>query len=313
MATSAFVRRGLANLVPATTKRFHVPTVYAFSSILSNHSVRHATTQASTFAPNHGMDDLLTFREKPHSLSYFTGNYKYNDLLIDLDVLYKRHINHKPVEASLPSSFVPSGGADATSTTYAWKLRDKMSEMLGIPLKTSQWRKITSHLDALASLPQPLPLEVKLVLDTYVRSDTTQEKVAKVRTLDELGRAYAAGRRKESTARCWVVEGEGKILVNGQELDSYFKRPVDREEVTWPLQVTENMDKYNVWVVVNGGGSTGQAQAIKLGIGKALLIHNSELKPTLRKAGCITRDPRVVERKKEGQRKARAKYTWVKR
>ncbi|KAI8331356.1 ribosomal protein S5 domain 2-type protein [Chlamydoabsidia padenii] len=256
-------------------------------------------------------DDILAYREKPDSLSYFTGNYKYNDLLIELDALYKQHSEWKPTVTD----------DDATEEkTYAWKLRDKMSEMLAIPLKTSQWRKITLQLNQLASLPRPLPPQVAQVLALYERFDVTKSAAAattttsKVKTaLDDMGRAYAVGRRKESSARCWVVKGEGKVLVNGVELKDYFKRPVDRDQVVLPLAVTELADKYNVWTLVTGGGTTGQAEAIKLGVGKALLVHDNELKPTLRKAGCITRDPRVVERKKEGQRKARAKYTWVKR
>ncbi|KAI8887798.1 hypothetical protein K501DRAFT_211192 [Backusella circina FSU 941] len=259
-------------------------------------------------------DDILQYREKPASLSYFTGNYKYNDLLIELDALYKRFEQWKPTQdnVKLPSDYL-SVQQEEAAATYSWKLRDKMSELLSIPLTTSQWRKITTQLTQLASLPKPLPASVVAVLEPYQRFDVSQGQQVKARTLDELGRAYAVGRRKESSARCYLVEGEGKILVNGTELDDYFQRPVDRNAVTLPLDVTETKDKYNAWVLVKGGGSTGQAEAIKLGIGKALLIHDSELKPTLRKAGCVTRDPRVVERKKEGQRKARAKYTWVKR
>ncbi|EPB92279.1 hypothetical protein HMPREF1544_00848 [Mucor circinelloides 1006PhL] len=259
-------------------------------------------------------DDILQYREKPESLSYFTGNFKYNDLLIELDALYKKFEDWKPtdhIKASVPSDLVQITDDKA----YSWKLRDKMSELLSIPLTTSQWRKITAHLSTLASLPKPLPPSVEKILEPYQRFDASHQNSGEVksRTLDEMGRAYAVGRRKESSARCYLVEGEGKVLVNGLELDQYFQRSVDRNEVTLPLDVTELKDKFNAWVVVKGGGSTGQAQAIKLGLGKALLIHNSELKPALRKAGCITRDPRVVERKKEGQRKARAKYTWVKR
>ncbi|KAI8974478.1 ribosomal protein S5 domain 2-type protein [Pilobolus umbonatus] len=249
-------------------------------------------------------EDILQYREKPDSLSYFTGNYKYNDLLIELDALYKQYEHWKPTD-----------GVEDTTTdvTYSWKLRDKMSELLSIPLTTSQWRKITSHLSTLASLPRPLPPAVEKILAPYQRIEAHNNTEIKSRTLDELGRAYAVGRRKESSARCYLVEGEGKVLVNGIEVSQYFQRSTDRHEVMLPLEVTENTDKYNAWVLVTGGGSTGQAQAIKLGIARALLIHDQELKPVLRKAGCITRDPRVVERKKEGQRKARAKYTWVKR
>ncbi|SAL97368.1 hypothetical protein [Absidia glauca] len=261
------------------------------------------------------VDDILAYREKPESLSYFTGNFKYNDLLIELDALYKQNEDWKPVIATSEDD---TSLVAADEKTYAWKLREKMSEMLAIPLKTSQWRKITLHLNQLASLPRPLPPQVAQVLALYERSEsnptTTTESTSSVKAaLDDMGRAYAVGRRKESSARCWVVEGEGKVLVNGVELKDYFKRPVDRDQVVLPLAVTELAEKYNVWTLVTGGGTTGQAEAIKLGVGKALLIHDAELKPTLRKAGCITRDPRVVERKKEGQRKARAKYTWVKR
>ncbi|KAI9323524.1 ribosomal protein S5 domain 2-type protein [Dichotomocladium elegans] len=262
-------------------------------------------------------DDLLDIREKPVSISYFTGNYKYNDLLIELDALYKKY-EHWEGEAPVLAgdSAAENGTEEEHVSTVAehWKLREKMEQMLAIPLKTSQWRKIVLHLNRLASLPKPLPEPVEQALQPYRRYDAAeQDRAANVKSLDALGRAYAVGRRKESSARCWVVEGDGQVLVNGVSLHEYFQRPVDRAEVTLPLEVTENMQNYNVWALVNGGGSTGQAQAIKLGVGRALLTHNHELKPTLRKAGCITRDPRVVERKKEGQRKARARYTWVKR
>ncbi|KAL4210976.1 ribosomal protein S5 domain 2-type protein [Rhizopus microsporus] len=285
------VSRGAFRLLPAC--RILPVVVQRFASTA-------AVTTGRFLGQSDKTEDILKFREKPESLSYFTGNYKYNDLLIDLDALYKQFKDWKPTETG-------------EEQVYAWKLRDKMSQLLSIPLTTSQWRKITIHLDALASLPKPLPPAVAKVLEPYQREQTTQQKETKIRTLDEYGRAYAVGRRKESSASCYLVEGEGKILVNGMELHEYFQRPVDRDEVTLPLEVTESIGKYNAWILVRGGGSTGQAQAIKLGLGRALLIHNSELKPTLRKAGCITRDPRVVERKKEGQRKARAKYTWVKR
>lgn len=231
------------------------------------------------------VDDLLFHREKPESLSYFTGNFKYNDLLIELDALYKQNEDWKPVIAT--SEDDASVAATADEKTYAWKLREKMSEMLAIPLKTSQWRKITLHLNQLASLPRPLPPQVAQVLALYERSEsntTTTESTSSVKAaLDDMGRAYAVGRRKESSARCWVVEGEGKVLVNGVELKDYFKRPIDRDQVVLPLAVTESAEKYNVWTLVTGGGTTGQAEAIKLGVGKALLVHDAELKPTLRK------------------------------
>lgn len=132
-----------------------------------------------------------------------------------------------------------------------------MSEFLGIPLSTSQWRKIISQLNTLASL-QPLPPAVEAELRQFLRSDEQQQTIAKVRELDDMGRAYGLGRRKESSARCWLVEGEGKMLVNGKELDEYFARLVDREEVLWPFQVTETLGRFNAWCLVQGGGSTGE-------------------------------------------------------
>jgi small subunit ribosomal protein S9 len=228
---------------------------------------------------------MLAFREKPDSLSYFTGNYKYNDLLIELNAMFKVH--NKPQQqsnvASSPSDLVPDATAEPSTQVYTWKLRDKMSEYLGIPLTTSQWRKIVTQLNMLASLPKPLPAQVEAELAKYTRFDATQQLQIKKKELDDLGRAFAVGRRKESSARCYVVEGEGKVLVNGQELGSYFNRLIDREEVTWPFECTNTLGKYNAWILVEGGGSTGQAQAIKLGLGKALLVHDPELKPTLRK------------------------------
>ncbi|KAI8389387.1 ribosomal protein S9/S16-domain-containing protein [Blakeslea trispora] len=300
----------IARIVPATVRANVVrQPLSAFASITqrfaSNYQAAHQQSQ---------QDDVLQYREKPGSLSYFTGNYKYNDLLIEFDALYKRFQDWKPSDqaGNMPSDLLAE---PQTDKVYSWKQRDKMSQLLSIPLTTSQWRKITTHLNTLASLPKPLPAAVAKILEPYGRFDATQQGTGeqKVRGLDEMGRAYAVGRRKESSARCYLVEGDGKILINGMELSDYFQRPVDRDEVNLPFEVTESKEKYNAWVVVKGGGSTGQAQAIKLGLGKALLIHDNELKPVLRKAGCITRDPRVVERKKEGQRKARAKYTWVKR
>lgn len=206
-------------------------------------------------------EDILQYREKPDSLSYFTGNFKYNDLLIELDALHKRFAHLKPThamnETGLPSELFNK--EDMTEDkVYSWKLRDKMSELLSIPLTTSQWRKITSHLTALASLPKPLPASVVSILEPYQRFDNAQHKQVKSQSLDEFGRAYAAGRRKESSARCYLVQGEGKILVNGMELDQYFQRSVDRNEVTLPLDVTETKENYNAWILVKGGGTTGK-------------------------------------------------------
>lgn len=225
-----------------------------FARYASNEAIRHnrGFRGGAAAAAVEPVDDLYDIREKPESLSYFTGNYKYNDLLIDLAELHKRYADWEGDE-----------NVDQTVETSAWKLREKMEQMLAIPLKTSQWRKIVHHLNALASLPKPLPEAVERALQPYKRYDVNTtgaggESSNGVKTLDELGRAYAAGRRKESSARCWVVEGDGQILVNGVPLNNYFQRPIDRDQVTLPLEATQSVEKYNVWTIVNGGGSTGR-------------------------------------------------------
>jgi small subunit ribosomal protein S9 len=122
-----------------------------------------------------------------------------------------------------------------------------------------------------------------------------------------------SGRRKTSVARAYVTVGTGKIEVNGRDFKEYFKTPTLHYYVTQSLMVSNALESYNVKVNVAGGGITGQAQAIRLAIAKALVEINADLKKDLRAAGLITRDPRMVERKKFGQKKARARFQFSKR
>ena len=122
-----------------------------------------------------------------------------------------------------------------------------------------------------------------------------------------------SGRRKTSVARAYMTAGSGNIEVNGRDYKEYFKTPTLHYYVTQSLMVSNARDNYVVKVVVNGGGITGQAQAIRLAIAKALVEVNADLKKDLRAAGLITRDPRMVERKKFGQKKARARFQFSKR
>jgi small subunit ribosomal protein S9 len=122
-----------------------------------------------------------------------------------------------------------------------------------------------------------------------------------------------SGRRKTSVARAYVTKGSGKIEVNGRDYKEYFKTPTLHFYVTQSLAVSNAIGEYDVKVNVKGGGTTGQAQAIRLAIAKALVENNAELKPNLRAEGLITRDPRMVERKKFGQKKARARFQFSKR
>ena len=124
---------------------------------------------------------------------------------------------------------------------------------------------------------------------------------------------YGTGRRKTSTARVYLKSGTGSITVNKRPLDGYFGREVARMIVGQPLELVEMVQKFDVNVSVRGGGSFGQAGAIRHGITRALMDYDSDLKPTLRKAGFVTRDAREVERKKVGLRKARKKPQFSKR
>jgi small subunit ribosomal protein S9 len=124
---------------------------------------------------------------------------------------------------------------------------------------------------------------------------------------------YATGKRKTTIARVWLRPGEGKIEVNKRAFDDYFPRETLRMTILQPLELTNTVGQFNVHVNVKGGGAAGQAGAIRHGISKALLSYNDTLRDALKKAGFITRDPRVKERKKYGQRGARARFQYSKR
>ncbi|XP_034687895.1 30S ribosomal protein S9, mitochondrial [Vitis riparia] len=142
-----------------------------------------------------------------------------------------------------------------------------------------------------------------------------QEEVAKarVRQVDEKGRAYGTGRRKCSIARVWVQPGDGKFMINDKQFDVYFPMLDHRAALLRPFSETKTLGLWDVNCTVKGGGLSGQVGAIRLGISRALQNWEPGLRPQLREAGFLTRDPRVVERKKPGKAKARKSYQWVKR
>lgn len=121
------------------------------------------------------------------------------------------------------------------------------------------------------------------------------------------------GRRKTSVARVILKNGDGKISVNGFEFEKVFPQELDREDILAPFRVTETLGQYDLKIKVNGGGTTGQAQSIRLGISRGLVSINSEFKPLLKAEGFMTRDPRMVERKKYGRPKARKRFQFSKR
>ena len=134
-----------------------------------------------------------------------------------------------------------------------------------------------------------------------------------VQKIDAQGRAYATGKRKDAVARVWIKPGSGQIVVNSRPVEVYFARPVLRMILRQPLQVANRVDQYDIVVSVNGGGLSGQAGAVRHGLAKALTHYEPDLRPSLKKEGFLTRDPRVVERKKYGKKKARRSFQFSKR
>lgn len=130
---------------------------------------------------------------------------------------------------------------------------------------------------------------------------------------DKFGRAYATGRRKDASARVWIKMGSGKMTINGVDVDKYFSRPVLRMIINQPFEVTNRVGQFDVVVTVTGGGLSGQAGAVRHGLSRCLDNFEPELHTALKRAGFLTRDPRVVERKKYGKAKARRSYQFSKR
>ena len=124
---------------------------------------------------------------------------------------------------------------------------------------------------------------------------------------------YSTGRRKQAVARVWMMPGSGKILINRRDIDDYFGRATSKMVLRQPLELTETINRYDIFVNVAGGGLSGQADAIQLGITRSLMKINGAFRASLKKEGFVTRDPRIKERKKYGQRGARARFQFSKR
>ena len=162
--------------------------------------------------------------------------------------------------------------------------------------------------DAVATTPADPAVEAS-VAATPAESDAPLREPQR----DELGRSYATGKRKDAVARVWVKLGKGKVTVNGKVMDEYFARPVLQMILRQPFEVAGVSGQYDVMATVAGGGLSGQAGAVKHGISKALQLHEPSLRAPLKAAGFLTRDARVVERKKYGRAKARRSFQFSKR
>ncbi|RAL02771.1 mitochondrial 37S ribosomal protein uS9m [Aspergillus ibericus CBS 121593] len=250
--------------------------------------------------------DLAEFPVKPAriipvSAAYFSGSPKFIDHLLRLEALLAKY-------ASLPTV------SPSDAPRMAWFKLLQFRDVVGEPVPTKKYKALLKLLQRLNRIdPTVAPEEVRSALGLFLRPGNPFGVKPAPATVDDKGRARGKGKRKASSAVVHLVEGEGEVLVNGKTLNEVFPRLHDRESAVWALRCTSRLDKYNVWATVQGGGVTGQAEAITLAVARALLVHEPALKPILRKAGVITVDARRVERKKPGHVKSRKMPTWVKR
>jgi small subunit ribosomal protein S9 len=152
----------------------------------------------------------------------------------------------------------------------------------------------------------PLPIQP-------LQNDQVDDAQKYIQKIDAKGRSYATGKRKNAIARVWIKPGAGTVQVNGRQLMSYFSRPVLQMLISQPFKTANRAGQYDVLCTVKGGGLSGQAGAVRHGISKALTLYEPDLRPVLKKGGFLTRDSRVVERKKYGRPKARKRFQFSKR
>ena len=155
--------------------------------------------------------------------------------------------------------------------------------------------------------------EIKSFEDLGQSENSENDMILPEKEVDDLGRSYATGKRKDAVARVWLKQGPGNIIINGKSSDDYFARPVLRMLINQPLVASDRKEQFDVICSVTGGGLSGQAGAVRHGISKALVLFEPELKRVLKSGGFLTRDSRVVERKKYGRRKARRSFQFSKR
>lgn len=224
---------------------------------------------------------LRTLRIVPASQSYFSAKPTFTDDFINLSALLRS-------VATLPT--IPASEAPRV----AWKTIDQYRIMTNEPVKNARYHRILQILKRLNCVhPTLMPEQVRTAMRRYMKDSQPGDIVPAPGIIDEWGRARGVGRRKTSSAVAWLVEGEGEVLVNGKSLSGYFGRLHHRESAVWALKATQRLDKYNVFGLVQGGGSTGQAEALTLAVAKALLVHEPALKPALRRGRFSQSSPLV--------------------
>ncbi|KAK7208373.1 ribosomal protein S5 domain 2-type protein [Myxozyma melibiosi] len=238
-------------------------------------------------------------RVVPESSAFYMQNMEYMEILVSLKALERKY-KHL---ARLPE---------------AWRIFQPISQKeyleMGISDKPITYHEFMGLIRNLASIrPDVMPAEVEALVSRFARNYLKAKVDKREPKVDKMGRSFGKGKRKESIARVWIVKGRGDVLINGKTLADTFVRVQERERVAAPLRATGMLDEYNVFALVEGGGKSGQAGALQLGLSRALRAYNPGLGKILYDTGYLKMDLRRVERKKPGKRKARKSEQWVKR
>lgn len=284
-----------------------------------------SSRHASTYVPPAASSRILPLtRSKPALTTFFTGKPIYENSILELEVAVRRN-----TRALKESHILPLPPALAVSAPRAsWLSATEMASTLATPLRTSQYRRVTSLLNELATLrevarragePEVLS-DIQQALENYERAQDEAKNEAQNKDgfIDEHGRSFTKGRRKESSARVWMIRTKPvaesevpttEVLINALPISHHLARPSDRELVLRPLRLTGLLGAFNIFAQVTGGGTTGQAGAIALAVARGVAVHRPDLRDVLQKDGLLIRDPRMVERKKTGLAKARKRVS----
>lgn len=234
-------------------------------------------------AEGRGMDGAENQAEReifarpiPTSPSYFSRQPDFNDSYLRLQKLMRKFAH------------LPTAPSDQIKRVAFRSLKDYRLAV-GEDIKAAPYARCMTLVKRLHRIhPDVKPKAIDEAIAPFVRDINPYNQQTKVIPIDKFGRTLGVGKRKTSTARAWVVEGVGEVLVNGKSLADAFGRVHDRESAVWALKATARADKYNVWALVEGGGTTGQAEALAMAVGKALMAHEPALKPALRRGECWT-------------------------
>lgn len=251
--------------------------------------------------------ELERMRVVPKSSAFYGGNPVHDDNMYKLNAMIKKY-------EDLPTRVIDI--KESNLLKFITLAEYKKIADSGARVKVGHHKALVGALGRLRSIqPELMPTEVTALLQEYTSAggDTSKTQQKKTKVLDDVGRANTLGKRKTSVAEISMVRGDGHVIVNGRSFIDYFPRDTDRLKIAYPFKVVSQEGQYNIFVNTHGGGVSGQAEATMYGVAKALVIFNPLLKSRLRAAGLMTRDARVVERKKPGKVKARKSPTWVKR